>query len=428
MPASPPRGIRDDALVRYVVATSAAAGLLLSGGACAKEESPPGALPDQRPPGVREIVPAPGSLVRDFDGPLRVRFDEPIEQPGRGYGRQLEASPADRYRVTSSFTEIRVRPEDGWRRGAVYLFRLPGGIRDLLGNEREEPIEVVFSTGPEVTDTRVSGRIRNGVTGRGVRGARVLFLSEEGDSIPYTAVSDTGGVFSLSSLPPGRYTAYGFEDLNANLSPDRRLEPHDSATVSLEDGSASVEVTFRVIPPDSTPPVLVGAESLDSVTVLLAFDDPLDPGQEFASADINVRASDGEAISVEQAGLTRPSAAEPPAEPGQAPGDGEDTEERDGPDSLPTDTVPEEDVGPAVDVEAVPLPGRQPTGAADTLPLPSDSLYLRLGRPLEADRPYRVSAAGLVNLRGLEGGGDTTFVHSPVDTATADTAGHGAPP
>lgn len=416
----------------------AVAGLSVSAAGCAKEETPPGALPDQRPPGVREIVPTPGSVVTDFDGTLRVRFDEPIQQPGSGYGRQLEASPADRYRVTSSFTEIRVRPEGDWRQGAVYVFRLPGGIRDLLGNEREESIDVVFSTGPEVTQTRVSGRIRSGMTGRGVRDARVLFLSEEGDSIPYGAVSDTGGVFSLRSLPPGRYKAYGFEDLNANRSPDRRLEPHDSAAVHLEDGSASVEVSFRMIPPDSTPPVLARAEAVDSFTVLLTFDDPLDPGQDFAAAEVSVRPSgQGEGLPVERIGLGRP----PSPEPEEAPA-GADTLPAEG---LPDDTLPSDDLragAPVADTlpadsvppepdEARPGPARPPA-AADTLPLPSDSLYLRLGRPLEEDRTYRASASGLVNLRGLAGGGDTTFVYAPPDTAGApgveappDTAGEG---
>ncbi len=322
-------------------------------------------------------------MVTDFDGELRVRFDEPIEQPGSGYGREMEASPAYRYRVRSNFSEVRVRPEEGWRRGAVYVLRLPGGIRDLLGNEREEPIDVVFSTGPDVTETRVSGRVRDRVTGEGVRDARVLFLSEEGDSIPYTAVSDTGGVYSLRSLPPGRYTAYGFEDLNASLSLDRRLEPYDSTSFRLEGASSSAEVDFRMIPPDSTPPVLARAEAPDSLTVLLVFDDPLEPDQAFDDAEVTVRPIDGEeTIPVERVGLTRPEIPQPAADEA---------------DTMPPDTVPE-----------------------DTLPLPSDSLYLRLGRPLEPDRTYRASAAGLLNLQGLAGGGDTTFVYTPPDTAEAE--------
>lgn len=370
MVSAPGAGTRGEGRARRAAALLATGGVLAWATGCAKEEAPPGALPDQRPPGIREIVPAPGSVVSDFDGELRVRFDEPIEQPGSGYGREMESSPAYRYRITSNFSEVRVRPEEGWRPGAVYVFRLPGGIRDLLGNVREEPVDVVFSTGPEVTETRVSGRVRDRLTGEGVRGARVLFLPEEGDSIPYTAVSDTGGVFSLRSLPPGRYTAYGFEDLNASLSLDRSLEPYDSATFRLDGGSASAEVGFRMIPPDSTPPVLARAEAPDSVTVLLVFDDPLDPGQAFDAAEVGVRPIDREErVPVERIGLTRPAPVQPAS------------------------------------------------GEPDTVP--SDSLYLRLGRPLEPDRAYRASAAGLLNLQGLAGGGDTTFVYTAPDTAGA---------
>jgi hypothetical protein len=357
-------------------------------------------------------------VASGFDGELRVRFDEPIEQPGSGYGREMEASPAYRYRVRSNFSEVRVRPEEGWRPGAVYVLRLPGGIRDLLGNEREEPIDVVFSTGPDVTETRVSGRVRDRMTGEGVRDARVLFLSEEGDSIPYTAVSDTGGVYSLRSLPPGRYTAYGFEDLNASLSLDRRLEPYDSTSFRLDAASSSVEVDFRMIPPDSTPPLLARAEAPDSLTVLLVFDDPLDPEQAFEAAEVGVRPIDREGtIPVERVGLTRPAPARTGAEP----------------DTMPSDSVPEDSLGarPARPAREAPGPEAPPPGARDTLPLPSDSLYLRLGRPLEPDRTYRASAAGLLNLQGLVGGGDTTFVYTPPDTTGAvgeDAPAEGAAP
>ncbi|MFW6200545.1 MAG: Ig-like domain-containing protein [Gemmatimonadota bacterium] len=366
-----------------LVATS---GLLVSAAGCAKEEPPPGALPDQRPPGVREIVPASGSVVPEFDDWLKVRFDEPIQQPGGGYARGLVASPADRYEVTSTFSELRVRPEGGWRSGAVYVVRLPGGIRDLLGNEREDPVEVVFSTGPEPTETRVSGRIRDRVTGQPVSDARVLFLSEEGDSIPYTAVSESEGEFSLRAMPPGQYTVHAFLDLNADLGLDRRLEPHDSTTIRLEDASASVETSFRLVPPDSTPPRLVRAEASDSLAVLLVLDDPLDPEQDLEAADVAVRpVDDGEdALPVEALGLGRRPAG------------------------------PDEEAGAGA-------------GAADTVRLPSDSLYVRLGRTLVPGRTYRASAAGLLNLRGLAGGGDTTFVYTPSDTAAApDSAG--APP
>lgn len=371
-----PAPVRGPRPRRSAGAVVAAVALAAAAAGCAKEEAPPGALPDQRPPDITEIVPASGSVVPDFDDDVVIRLDEPVQFSG-SYGRDLEASPAYRYRVRTGFSDIRVRPEEGWRPGAVYVLRLPGGFRDLLGNRREEPIEVIFSTGPEVTDTRVAGRLLDRLTGEGVRGARVLVLPAEGDSIPYTAVADTGGVFSLPAVPPGDYVVHGFRDLNRDLSVDRRLEPHDSASIRLDAPSSSVELTLRMIPPDSTPPALLGAAALDSLTVVLVLDDPLDPARDLAGAKVAVRpAGEDAAIPLEGIGPTRPSPAGPPE---------------------------------AGDTAAA--------APQDTVPLPSDSLFLRLGRPLEPERTYRASASGLVNLRGLEGGGDTTFVYTPADTA-----------
>jgi hypothetical protein len=46
--------------------------------------------------------------------------------------------------------------------------------------------------------------------------------------------------------------------------------------------------------------------------------------------------------------------------------------------------------------------------------LPSTSVTVGLARPLAAGA-YRVRAAGFPNLRGLYGGGDTTFVFQPAE-------------
>ena len=444
--------------------------LLLSAAACAKEEPPPGAAPDQTPPSVREIRPADGSVVPDFDGALTIRFDEPIERP-RGLARQIEASPVGTYQVDLGFDRIQIRPEDGWLRGAVYQIRLPVAVSDLLNNEREGPLAVTFSTGPPISPTRVTGRIFDRVTREPREGARALFLAREGDSIPYGAVADTGGRFELRALPPGEYRSYAFRDLNGNRTLERRLEPWDSTTIRLPDSTSTAEIRLSILEPDSTPPRLAAAEATDSVAVELTFDDHLDPAQELGPEGVTILDPDGDTVAVAAVGLTRaavgleaaegdeegrrpaapPGAAErglpdrdsvpgraPPADtapPDTAPAGPE------APDSLPpagggqagTDTAAPADTMTAPE-DTLPAPGDTTgapgdTAAADTLPLPSRTVLVRTERSLQDSVRYRVRARGFRNLRGLVGGGDTSFVYAPppdtaapADTVPSDTA------
>lgn len=430
--------------------------LLLSG--CAKEEAPPGALPDTRPPQVTRIEPAEDSIVPGFDGDLHIVFDEPIKAP-QDLSRTLKASPAYRYDVGGGFSDLQIHPEGGWRPGAVYVIQIPAGITDLLGNRTTTPIRTVFSTGPPITDTRASGTLLDRVTGRGVQDARVLF--ERGtDTIPYSAVSDTGGTFSLSSLPTGRYRAYGFRDLNADMRLERRLEPYDSAAFDLPDSTSTVDLTLRLTEPDSTPPRLLIATALDSQTVELRFDDYLDPGQPFDSVRVAVRDT--------VTGASWPvTGVEPEGGPGTSPGAGAssagrvpaDTGRGATPDTSATHadtagrTAPDTAGRTRADTSATPPPepaagtradsvggarvdtsagaatdtsaardtagagvARRPSTTASAATLPVQKLLARLGRPLRPGT-YRVTVTSVRNLRDLSGGGDTLFVFPASDTS-----------
>lgn len=377
------------------------AALLLA--SCAKEEAPPGALPDSRPPQVTRTEPGDRAVVPDLGGDVKIEFDEPINAPS-DLARQLVGSPAYRYRVSTGFSDIKIHPDGGWRKGAVYVLRVPAGIPDLLGNRTEEPIRLLFSTGPPVTDTRVSGRLLDRVTGRPARDARVLF-ERSGDTVPYTATADTGGTFSLPALPPGRYEAYGFLDLNADLELQRQLEAFDSASFDLQDSTATAELVLRLTEPDTTAPRLVRARPADSVTVQLAFDDHLDPSQDFAPTEVVVRdTATGTAWPVERVGITLPSARPPVAD-------------------TTTATTADTTAAAATDTTTAAAPGTT-AAAADTTALPSQQVLVRLGRPLRPGT-YRVRVDGFVNLRKLAGGGDTTFVYPPADTAGASSPGDG---
>lgn len=339
-----------------------------------------------------------------MDGDVRVRFDEPVNV-GRDLEGRLTASPAYRYRVSAGFSDVRIRPEDGWREGVVYCFGLPPGIPDLLGNRTAEPVEFCFSTGPPVPDTEVTGRLLDRATGRPVTtSGRVLLYAREGDTIPYTAVPDAEGTFRLRALPPDTYRAFGFLDRNQNRRLDRRLEPYDSATVVLDAPNASAQVELAVVEPDTTPPVLIAASAVDSLTLRLELDDPLPSEQPGARAEVT-ESETGRAWPVASLRVGEPA-------DGTAP-------QRVDPDTLP-DPGAEEEHDPAeprreAEVTESPAEAAVTDPAAQTPPsrgLPSTIVTVRLSEPLPAG-DFTVRLSGVRNLRGLEGGGEASFTYPP---------------
>lgn len=385
--------------------------------ACAREEPPPGANPDRQPPTVRETKPERFAVVPDFDGSVEVRFEEPLSGTS-GLERRLVASPAFRYRVDAGFSVIKIRPRDGWRKGVVYYFQLPSGIADLLGNRTDEPIEIIFSTGPPVPDTRVSGTVTQRVGGGAVTDARILFFNVAGDSIPYTAVTQRGGEFELNTLPPDDYWAFAFSDLNRDLLLQRLFEPYDSVRLQLE--PAGVEaLTFRMVEPDTTPPVLARVQAVEDSLLRLEFDDYLDPDQDLGVVIVSVR-EERTGRSQEVAGMRlEPGSARAPGRDGRgaarrgrvpaAPGDTT---------AAPGDTV----VGgePEVGEEAAqPELAAGPGEAQEEPALPSTVLLVELASVLE-EGMYRITVEGILNLRSLAGRADTTFAYPEVEASDED--------
>jgi hypothetical protein len=369
---------------------------------------PPGHAPDFEAPVVVEMFPEHGSAVPDLDEDAFVRFDEPLGDP-RSIERALFASPAGVYVVRAGRNNARIRPRDGWRGGVVYRFVIPAGVRDLIRNQTAEPVELLFTTGSAMTRTSTTGRVMDRETVRSVREAHVTVLSS--DSIPYIAVADTGGNFSLPSLPTGQYWAFGFRDQNRNLQLDREFEAYDSALVELPDTASAVHLEMWIVPPDSTPPVLGSVEALDSMGVRLEFDDLLDPELPSESSSVRVALQDtGEEWPVVDFVVGRVATVDSVEAEDSVPEEGGQLDA-----ALPPDPALVEDtVGRAVEVD--PTAGLE-AAATDSVqePLrarPERTVTVRLGRAL-LEGTYSVAARGFANLRLLTGGGDTTFVYEP---------------
>jgi hypothetical protein len=371
--------------------------LLLAGAAalfaCARAYPPPGGEQDRLPPGLVSTAPAPLEVVPGFKGPVVFRFDERISE--RGFSEALvTVSPLDStMRVQRARNEIRVEIDGGWRPDRIYRVVLLPGIRDLFGNERDEPTEVVFSTGPPVPNTAIGGIVLDRLTNRVVQ-RPVVRAVRRGENVAYTAVGDTAGFFSLRHMPMGVYDIVAFADANRNRRHDP-AEPLDSAQASLASQADTLTFVFNVLAPDSTPPRVTRAESVDSLRVRVTFDDHFDPAATMTAAVVQLHALPDSALVPAAARIMVATVFE--------------QERRGAPAAAPADTAAADTaaaVRPAAPAQLPRPAGRAAAPAAP--PLPSRDLVVELDQPLPPGT-YAITISGVVNISGLAGGGTARF-------------------
>lgn len=379
--------------------------------ACARPFPPPGGEPDVTAPGLVTTVPEPLAVIAAGNTPAVFRFDERISE--RGFSEALViVSPLDSaLRVERSGAEVRVRIDGGWRPGRVYRVVLLPGIRDLFGNERREPVELVFSTGAPVGNTALAGIVTDRLTGRpAVNGVVDAIHATQGAR--YTAVADSSGFYSLRYLPVGEYDVSAYDDQNRNRRRDT-LEPVDSGfTAVFAQPTDTVALVFDVLTPDTSAPQVATARAVDSLHVHVEMDDHFDPQVGLATVGVQVIAlpdstSYASAAAIipepvfraeqQEAQLRAAEAARLAADSARAAGD----------------TTAVADTAAA---RSRPVPPRNPARAAadpagipaTDATLPIRGFVIRLDRPL-ASGSYLVNIGGVVNLHGLTGGGLAPF-------------------
>lgn len=365
--------------------------------ACARAYAPPGGERDTQPPRLLETYPAPLAVVGPFTTPAVFRFDERLSE--RQFTESLVVvSPLDgAVRVRRAGREVRVEIDGGWRADRVYRVTLLPGVRDLFGNIRNEPAEIVFSTGPEIPQTAIAGLVHDRITGRPVD-TGVVTAVRRGDGVEYMALTDTAGFYSMRHMPLGEYDVLAWHDQNRNRRRDPAEAVDTGAVATLATVTDTVALVFNVMPVDTTPPRALRAEAIDSLHVRVFFDDWF---------DIDVPVTAGAEVhrlpdSTRVAGASRILHA-PVHE-----------RERAAAQAAAADTA-----GP-------------PRRAQPATPLlPTRDLVVELDRPL-APGTYAITIGGAVNISGLTGGGVVRFelraAPPPREPAAAPPDTAGVPP
>lgn len=386
---------------RAAVAATACFVIVGFAAACARPLGPPGwagGSPDKTAPQLLSSSPAQLAVVPDWKDPVVFRFDERISETGIDEQAVVVSPDTGEVKVSRKGREIRVRPKAGWKPGRIYHVVLLPVVRDMFGNARKEPAEIVFSTGPQIPETVIAGMLTDRLTGKPSSAALVQAMHLP-DSLVYTTASDTGGFFALRHVPEGQYVVRAFDDRNRDRQVQLR-EAQGQVTADLAPRRDTVMFTeISLLAGDTTPARLTKAEARDSLAIRLTFDDYLDPVNPAAGAnavlwhlpDSTVVTTTGPMLA-KQYEASRAKADTSAAARAKA------------------------------DTSAA---GRARPPAPDTAkPLPVQELMLQATRPLAAGARYRVTVQGLTNINGIHGGGGTATFETPAPpkTAAADSS------
>jgi hypothetical protein len=366
---------KSDCALRRLIAA------LLLALACASPGMPPGGPPDVAAPKIVSITPDSGSVgVKPKE--VLFRFDEVVaEKPvsATTLGDLFLISPRNGVPSASWHRDaISVKPDRGWRANTPYTVIMLPGLADIRGNVRNTGATTFFSTGPTIPRTHISGQIFDWVAGTPAAGALVESFVQTDTLHPYVALVDTSGAFSLEHLPPARYTVRAYLDRNKNLGIDPS-EPWDSVSVNLGD-SARIELLLFVH--DTAPPRLREIVAVDTVTLRLTFDKPLDPAQTLSIANYSIMGPDSVPVAIASA----------------------NAETRDTSVKAPVLTpAPRRPAGnPRVDTTAQ-------RKAVMSRPVPISTVIIKLQRPLTPKVLYRVKALSIRGLLGSIGNSERPF-------------------
>jgi hypothetical protein len=427
-------------------------------GGCANQSAPPGGPEDRRPPVVVRTDPDTYAVMLELDGRVRFHFDERIsETVGTGdIQSAVTVSPmTGDVRVSHSGTAMSVSIDGGFRPGLVYRVTLQPVVSDLFGNRMAQAFEVVFSTGGDLAATAtLAGEVWDRLSGRGVNGATVHALGT--DSLVHVARTDEQGVFALRYLPVGDFVLTGFQDQDRDQEAGER-EAQGAVLESLVSGD-TVLVAISVLVPDTTPAMPGGVTALDSVTIVVQFDDFLDPASSSDQIGLRLTRDGGEAplatrlfhegaytqyvdqiadsfarLDSMAIAAQAAAAADSLLDSLAAPSDSSLATSSDSSAISPPDSQVVASPGSIVGASAAELRPMPPRLSGPPVPaatpgrtLPGRRIVGVLDGPLQSGVEYQLRVTDVININGLpNGGGDVAVLYEPPapDTVPPDRAG-----
>jgi hypothetical protein len=244
--------MKKDIVTMTVAAAALISAFLFS---CANQSAPGGGPVDTTPPEIIFSTHEAGQTNVNPRAPIDIRFSEWVNMSNIAGVVSIYPALPKSYTIRASKNRLSIIPVEPLEENTTYHLVLNTSLKDLRGNAIKEPINIVFSTGPELDRGRLEGFIR---TLEPLTVPPKVALYWEGDGWndlwyyyppKYVVRGDSAGVFNFSHLREGPYRIVAFNDKYRT----NRLFPGDVSFTSLEKTIfvTSAAQTVRLFPTDS---------------------------------------------------------------------------------------------------------------------------------------------------------------------------------
>ncbi|TYP95418.1 Ig-like domain-containing protein [Fodinibius salinus] len=254
----------------------ATASVLLVVFSCATPSSPTGGPPDEEGPKIVRTEPETGTTNFDKQR-IILHFSEFVERSSLQQAIVIEPGIGINYELDWGRKSVAVEFDEALPDSTTLILTVNTEFKDVKGNSMAEPYKVAVSTGPEIDEGSLIGRVLNAQTGKGRDGERILLYREPVDlseQANYIASTDTSGQFQFSYLRQGRYKAFWVNDRNRNKIWDReqeRAQPFGKEFFSLDKAETDTIAAIFKTPVDTTNPSLQGVGLFSSQRLRLRF-------------------------------------------------------------------------------------------------------------------------------------------------------------
>tara|TARA_R110000868_G_scaffold37111_4_gene131371 strand:- start:60119 stop:61744 length:1626 start_codon:yes stop_codon:yes gene_type:complete len=252
--------------------------LLVFFSACATPIAPTGGIRDTEGPKLLETTPKSGTT--NFRGNLfEFQFSEYVSRTSVPNSITVEPDLGLDYSLKWKKKKLIIEFKDDLPDSTTIILTLGAEISDTRNNKIGKPITLAISTGDEIDEGDVTGRIRKADTGESFEGGKVLLYRAPIDltkKATYQAETDTGGVFQFSYLREGRYQAIFVDDRNRNKIWDKSNESAQVFSKNFIEltkaGQDTLDVLY-VVQIDTLSPKLQGVGMFSSNRLRLRFNE-----------------------------------------------------------------------------------------------------------------------------------------------------------
>lgn len=259
--------------------------LLVFLSSCATPIAPNGGPRDTEGPRILETIPKSG--VTNFKSrKFEFQFSEYVNRASVQSNITVEPDLGLEYKLKWKKKKLTVEFEENLPDSTTIILTLGADVSDTKNNKIGKPITLAISTGNEIDEGGLTGRIRKADTGESFNGGKVLLYREPIDlrsKATYQAETDTGGVFQFSYLREGRYQAIFVDDRNRNKIWDTFNESAQAFSREFIDlGKAEVDTldVLYVVQMDTLAPKLQGVGMFSSNRLRLRFNENIKVDEE----------------------------------------------------------------------------------------------------------------------------------------------------